>query len=97
LNYVGNALPCLLSTVGVEFDTVAKQLGAAGDRLEGHTIANAGIERGRRLVREQEKSANPLGFGQWERVKAKPALAFKAQSKFPFSETIFRAVAFMSS
>jgi hypothetical protein len=45
LDYVGNPLPGLVSTVGIELDPVAKHLGAAGDRLEGHSVAYAWIER----------------------------------------------------
>ena len=45
LDYVGNPLPGLLGTVGIKLDTVAKHFGAAGDRLEGHAIADAGIDR----------------------------------------------------
>jgi hypothetical protein len=96
LNYVGNPLTGLLGAVGVKLDSVAKHFGAGGDRLEGDAIAGAGIDRRRRLVREQEKSANPLGFGKWQRVKAKPSLAFKAQNRSPFSERLFVAVAFSS-
>ena len=45
LGYVGNPLTGLLGAVGVEFDTVAKHVGGTGDRLEGHAIADAGIDR----------------------------------------------------
>jgi hypothetical protein len=63
LDYVGNPLPGLLSAVGIQFDTVAEYLGTAGDRLEGHAIAGAGIERRREEIRKQDKSANPLSLG----------------------------------
>jgi hypothetical protein len=45
LDDVGNPLPGLLGAVGVKLDTEAKYLGAAGDRLEGHAITDAGIDR----------------------------------------------------
>jgi hypothetical protein len=45
LDYVGNPLPGLLGTVGIKLDAVAKHVGGTGDRLEGHAIANAGIDR----------------------------------------------------
>jgi hypothetical protein len=46
LDYVRNPLPGLLGTVGIKLDAVAKHIGAGGDRLEGDTIADAGIDRG---------------------------------------------------
>jgi hypothetical protein len=45
LDYVRNPLPGLLGTVGVELDPVAKHVGGTGDRLKGHPIANARIDR----------------------------------------------------
>jgi len=45
LDYVRNPLPGLVSAVGIKFDAVAKHLGATGDYLEGHAIANAGVDR----------------------------------------------------
>jgi hypothetical protein len=45
LGYVGNPLTGLLGAVGVKLDAIAKHIGACGDRLEGDTIANAGIDR----------------------------------------------------
>jgi hypothetical protein len=35
----------LLGTVGVKLDSVAKHIGTGGDRLEGDTISDAGIDR----------------------------------------------------
>jgi hypothetical protein len=35
----------LVSAIGIKFDAVAKHLGATGDYLEGHAIANAGVDR----------------------------------------------------
>jgi hypothetical protein len=61
LDDVGNPLPGLLGAVGIKLDTVAEHFGAAGDRLEGHAIADAGIKRRRRQVPVQEVSANLKG------------------------------------
>jgi hypothetical protein len=63
LDYVRNALLGLLGAVGVELDTVAKHLGAAGDNLERHAIADAGVYRRRGLIGKQEKPPNPAGLG----------------------------------
>jgi hypothetical protein len=46
LDYIGSPLPGLLGVVGIQLDAVAEHLGTAGDCPEGHTIADAGIERG---------------------------------------------------
>jgi len=45
LDDVANPLPCLLGTVGIKLDAVAKHLGVASNRLEGHAVADAGIDR----------------------------------------------------
>jgi hypothetical protein len=45
LDYFVNPLLGLLSAVGIKLDTVAKHLGAACDRLEGHAITDARIDR----------------------------------------------------
>jgi hypothetical protein len=63
LDDVGNPLPGLLGAVGIKFNAVAKHLDPAGDSLESHTIADAGVKCRRGLVWQQEKPANPLGFG----------------------------------
>jgi hypothetical protein len=69
----------LLSAIGIKLNTVAKHLSTVGDCLERHAIANTGIKCRRRLVWEQEKPANPLGFGQGQRVEAESTFALKAQ------------------
>jgi len=63
LDDVGNSLPGLLSVVGIKLDTVAEYLGTAGDRLEGHAIANAGVDCGGWSMWKLDESANPQGFG----------------------------------
>ena len=63
LDYVRNALPGLLGAVGIKLDAVAKQLGAAGDCLESHAIADAGVYCRRGLIGKQEKPPNPAGLG----------------------------------
>jgi hypothetical protein len=45
LDDVRNPPPGLLGAVGVKLDSVAKHIGAGGDRLEGDTIADARIDR----------------------------------------------------
>jgi hypothetical protein len=45
LDYVGNPVPGLLSAVGIKLDAIAKHFCTAGDRLERHSIADAGIDR----------------------------------------------------
>jgi hypothetical protein len=45
MNHLGNPLPGLLGAIGIKFNAVAKHLGAAGDRLKGHSIADAGVDR----------------------------------------------------
>jgi hypothetical protein len=84
LNYVVNPLPGLLSAVGIKLNAVSKDRSTAGDRLEGHAIAGAGIERRRWSTWEHEESANPLGFGQWKRVEAESTFALKAQGRASF-------------
>jgi hypothetical protein len=86
LNDVGDPLPGLLRTEGIELDTVAKHLSTVGDNLERHAIANTGVNGGRRGIWKAKESANPLGFGQWQRVEAEPTFALKAHTKAPFSE-----------
>jgi hypothetical protein len=58
----------LIGAVSIQLDAVAKHVGTAGDRLEGHAFAGAGIERRRRVWKEEE-SADPLSFGQWQQVE----------------------------
>jgi hypothetical protein len=65
LDYVGDPLPGLIGAVGIKFDAITKHIGIAGDRLKRHPITNTRIKCRRRLVRKQEKPANPLGFGKW--------------------------------
>jgi hypothetical protein len=90
LDDVGNPLAGLLGAVGVKLDSVAKHIGAGGDRLEGDTIANTRVDRGRGLIWEQNESANPLGLGQGQRVEAESTFALKAQGWAPFSEECAR-------
>jgi len=78
LDYVRNPLAGLLSAIGIQLNTVAKDLSAVGDNLERRAIADTRVERGRR-PRELEEFANPVGFGQWQRVEAHLILADKAQ------------------
>jgi hypothetical protein len=84
LNYVVNPLPGLLGAVGIKLDAIAKHLGSACNSLERDTIAGAGIKCRRGLVWEQEKPANPLSFGQGQRVEAESTFADKAQRGSPF-------------
>jgi hypothetical protein len=79
LDDVGNPLPGLLDPVRVELDAIAKNSGAVSDNLECPAITNTRVDRGRRSARELEKPANPLGFGQWQRVEPEPTSALKAQ------------------
>jgi hypothetical protein len=79
LDYVRNALPGLLGAVGIKLDAVAKQLGAAGDCLESHAIADAGVYCRRGLIGKQEKPSNPAGLRQWKRVETESTFALKAQ------------------
>jgi hypothetical protein len=51
-------------TVGIKLNTVAEHLSTVGDNLERPAIADTGIKCRGGLVWEQEKPANPLGFGQ---------------------------------
>jgi len=83
LDNIGNPLPGLVGTVGIKLNAVAKHVGTAGDRLERHAIADARVDRRRRVWKQQE-SANPLGFGQWQRVEAESTLSLEAQMKPPF-------------
>jgi hypothetical protein len=91
-----NPLPGLLSAVGIQLDAVAQHVSAARDRLEGHAIANTRVNCGRRFWK-REKPANPLGFGQWQREKAKPTFADKAQTGSPFSWRVRTGTAGRSS
>ena len=79
-------MPGLLGPVGIELNAIAKQLDPAGDNFERHAIANAGVDGGRWSIWKLEKSANPLGFGQWQGVEAKAAFALESQGWAPFSE-----------
>jgi hypothetical protein len=63
LNDVGDPLPGLLRTEGIELDTVAKHLSTVGDNLERHAIANTGVNGGRRGIWKAKESTNSLGFG----------------------------------
>jgi hypothetical protein len=76
--------PGLLRAVGIKLDAIAKHVGIAGDRLEGHAIANTRVTGGRRGIWKAKKSANQLGFGQGQRIEARPTFADKAQSRPPF-------------
>jgi hypothetical protein len=69
----------LLGAVGIKLNAVTKQLGAAGDCLESHAIADAGVYCRRGLIGKQEKPANPAGLGQWKRVETESTFALKAQ------------------
>jgi hypothetical protein len=82
---LGIRCPGLLGAVGVKLDAVAKHLGTAGDRLERHAIANARVDRGRGLIGKRQKSTKPLGFGQGQRVEAKPTFTLEAHGWAPFS------------
>jgi hypothetical protein len=86
LDDVRNPLSGLLGAVGIELDPIAKHIGITGDRLKRHTIADAGIKCRRGLVWEQEKPANPLAFGQWQRVETETTFALESHTKAPFSE-----------
>jgi hypothetical protein len=88
LDDVGNPLPGLVGTVGVQLDTVAKYLSTVGDNLERRAIANTRVERGRGFIGKQEKSANPLRFGKWQRVESETAFALEAQCGPPFFEEL---------
>jgi hypothetical protein len=46
------------------------------------------------LIGKQEKSTNPLGFGQWQRVEAKTTLALKAHGRDPLVKKCARAIGF---
>jgi len=78
LDNVGNPLPGLLGAVGIKLNTVSKDRSTGGDALERHAIANTRVDCGRGLVWEKKKCANPLGFGQGQRVKTKATFADKA-------------------
>ena len=90
LDSVGNPPPGLLGMVGIKLNTVANRLGAAGDRLEGHAVADTGVNSRRQLFREQQESTNPLGFGQGKWVETESTFALKAQGRPPFSEDLAR-------
>jgi hypothetical protein len=79
LDDVGNPLSGLFGAIGIKLNTVAKDLSTARDDFERDAIANAGVYRRRGLIGKQEKSANPLGFRQWQRVEAETTFADKAQ------------------
>jgi hypothetical protein len=78
----------LVGTVGVQLDTVAKHLSAAGDNLECRAIANTRVERRRRSAWELQEAANPLRFGKWQRVESETAFALEAQCGPPFFEEL---------
>ncbi len=62
LDHIGNSLPCLLSAVRVQLDTVAERLSTFGDGNKRHAIADTGVnDRG--LIWKPKIAANPLGFG----------------------------------
>ena len=44
LNDVGNPLPGLLGPVRIKLNAVAKHFSTVGDNLEGHAIANTGVD-----------------------------------------------------
>ena len=88
LNDVLNPLFGLLGAVCIKLDTVAKHFSAAGDNLERRAIANTRVERGRGFIGKQEKSANPLRFGKWQRVESETAFALEAQCGPPFFEEL---------
>jgi len=87
LDYVRNPLPGLLSAIGIKLNTVAKDLSTVGDNLERHAIASTWVDRGRRIMWKPEEPANPLGFGQGQRVETKPTFALKAQGGSFLRET----------
>ena len=74
--------------MGIKSDAVAKHSSAAGDNLERRAIANTRVERGRGFIGKQEKSANPLRFGKWQRVESETAFALEAQCGPPFFEEL---------
>jgi hypothetical protein len=78
LNDIGNPLPGLLGAVGIKLNTVAKHLSAAGDNLERHAIANAGVDCGRWSTWKLKEPVNSLGFGQWQGVETETTFALKA-------------------
>jgi hypothetical protein len=88
LNDVLNPLFGLLGAVCIKLDTVAKHFSAAGDDLERRAIANTRVERGRGFIGKQEKSANPLRFGKWQRVESETTFALEAQFGPPFFEEL---------
>jgi len=92
LDDIGNLLPSLLGPIGIKLNAKAKHVATVGDRLEGNAIANAGIKCRGGLVREQYESADPLGFGQRQRVEAESGFALKAQGGASFLWRICGAV-----
>jgi hypothetical protein len=75
----------LLSAVGIKLNAIAKHLSTVGDRLKRHTIADAGVYRRCGLIGKQEKSADPLGFGQGQGVEAESTFSLKTHWGPPFS------------
>ena len=43
-------------------------------------------------IGKPEESANPLGFGQWQRVEAETTFALEAQCGPPFFEELGREI-----
>jgi hypothetical protein len=59
---------------------------AVQGNLECHAISSAGVDCGRWSIWKAEESANPLGFGQWQREEPESTFALEAQWWAPFSE-----------
>jgi hypothetical protein len=88
LDNLGNPQPGLLGPVGIQLNAVAKHLSTVGDNLERHAIANTWVDCRRLRIWKAEESANTLGFGHWQRVKAEATFALKTQMRAPFSEEL---------
>jgi len=88
LDDVLNMLFGLLGAVGIKLNAIANNLSSVGGNLERHAIANARVDRGRRTIWKPEDSANPLGFGKWQRVESETTFALEAQFGPPFFEEL---------